>query len=351
METYSGPFLADDGFVQARIEVEESEIKTFEEGAEGGKDAIIIPSLYDSHTHIADSVVKEPPTGTIEEIVGPGGLKHRKLSQATEEELINAMSRYIREMSSFGVSHFIDFREGGIKGIDLLRKAVEYADEDISSGIMGRPAERKYDEKEIEDILSLSDGMGLSAYRDWDESELFKVVDKIRSQGKPLAMHCSEDVKEPVDKVLDLDVHHLVHMIEADRYDLEKCAEEDVPVVICPRSNMFFGKMPDIPKMVDSGVTLLLGTDNAMITNSNIFREMETAYRAARMKGGVSPIEILMMCTWNPRETLKLDTFNDEVRRYLILEKREGDPAFNIVVNSSPKDIIEMVWCKDGRIQ
>ena len=350
METYSGPLLTRDGFIQAEIEIEDNEIKNIEEGGDEGKNAIIIPSFFDSHTHLADSVVKEPPVGTIEEIVGPGGLKEKKLSQASEDQLVNSMRRYIKEMFSFGVTNFIDFREGGIKGIRSLQRAVEGLDEEIKPSMMGRPEERRFYENEITRLLSMSDGIGLSAYRDWDESELLRLVEEIRSQGKPLAMHCSEDVKEPVEKVLDLDVHHLVHMIEADRYDLEKCAEEDVPIVICPRSNMFFGKMPDIPKMVDSGVTISLGTDNAMITNSNIFREMETAYRISRMKGGLPPIDILMMSTYNPRETLKLNPFHEDIEKYLVLEYREGDPAFNVVVNSTPSDIIKRVWCEDAGI-
>jgi len=350
MKKYSGPFLTGDGFIQAEINVEDDEIKDLEEGGDAGKKATIIPSFFDSHTHLADSVVDEPPVGTIEEIVGPGGLKHRKLAEASEKELVNAMRDYISEMPSFGVSHFIDFREGGIDGIRLLQKAVDSLEEDIKHGIMARPRERKYDEKEMDDLLSSSDGIGLSAYRDWDGSQLLKVVDRIKAEDKPLAMHCSEDVREPIGRVLDLRVHHLVHMIEADRSDLERVAEEDVPIVICPRSNMFFGKMPDIPLMVESGVSLCLGTDNAMVTNSNIFSEMETAYRVARMKGGVPPIEILKMCTLNPRKKLKLDGFNNGIDRFLILEHKKGDPAFNVVVNSSQKDIIKKVWCEDGRV-
>ncbi|MEF8832502.1 MAG: amidohydrolase family protein [Candidatus Thermoplasmatota archaeon] len=350
METFNGPFLKEDGFVQAEIGVEDGEIENFKEGSEGGRDVIIIPAFYDSHTHIADSVVKKPPTGTIEEIVGPGGLKERELRSTNYETLVSSMKNYMEEMISYGVRYFLDFREEGVEGIKTLREAHSLLEDKLSIGIMGRPKERRFDKSEIEEIFSVSDGIGLSAYRDWDEAELLKLVEKTNTEDKPLAMHCSEDVREPVEKVLDLEVHHLVHMIEADRSDLEMCAEHDVPVVICPRSNMFFGKIPDIPKMLESGVTLSLGTDNAMITNSNIFREMETSYRVASMKGEVSPIDILMMSTYNPRKTLKLDQSYESNDKYLVLKYREGDPAYNVVVNSSPKDIIETVWCKDGRI-
>ncbi len=350
MQTYSGPFLTDEGFVQAEIEVEEGEIRNFAEGEDEGKDAIIIPTFINSHTHIADSVVHEPPTGTIEEIVGPGGLKEKELSSASEKTLISSMRSYMREMISFGVSHFLDFREGGIEGIQMLKKALDPVDEELIPMIMGRPKERRYDGEELDHILKKSDGIGLSSYRDWDESHLLKVCEKVRDENKPLALHCCEDVKEPIEKVLSLDVHHLVHMLEVDRSDLERCAEEKVPVVVCPRSNMFFRKIPDIPGMLESGITLSLGTDNAMLANSNMFREMETAYRVARMKGEVSPLEILMMSTWNPRKTLMPNFPKKKEDKFIILKYRRGNPAYNIVTNSSHKDIIETVWWKDGRI-
>ncbi len=350
MNTYNGPLLKEDGFIQTEIGVEEREIKTFEEGGDGGENAIIIPAFYDSHTHIADSVVDEPPTGTIEEIVGPGGLKERELRSAGKEETIISIKNYMKEMVSYGVSHFIDFREDGIEGIKLLKEAFTSLEKDLSMGVLGRPKKRRYNHDELEEILSMSDGIGLSAYRDWDESHLRSVADNTAKKDKPLALHCSEDVREPVEEVLDLSVHHLIHMIEADDSDLERCAEEEIPIIVCPRSNMFFGKMPNIPKMIEHGITLSLGTDNAMVSNSNIFREMETAYRVSRMKGDISPIEILKMSTWNPRKTLKLDSFDDRTERYLVLKKKSGDPAFNLVVNTSPKDIIETVWCEDGRI-
>ncbi len=350
MKSYSGPFLSKESFIQAEIEVEDGNIENFTEGGVGGEDAIIIPSFYNSHTHLADSVVNEAPVGTIEKIVGPGGLKEEKLSSADRQEVIDSMSGYIAEMAEYGVKRFIDFREEGVEGLKLLKEALASVEEEIIPGIMARPKRRSYDSWELNKLLSMADGIGLSAYRDWDEDQISKVADNVRNEGKPFALHCSEDVREPIEKVLELDVHHLVHMIEAEEEDLERCAEENVPIVICPRSNMFFGKVPDIPKMLESGVTLSLGTDNAMITNGNMFREMETAYRVSMMKGEVSPLEILMMATWNPRKTLDYRSSNNE-EHYLILEHREGDPAYNVVINSSPKDINKVVEWKNGRFQ
>lgn len=342
MEHYNGSYLSEDGFIQASVSLEDHEVKEFEEGGDRGEKAIMIPAFYNSHTHVGDSIVDEPPKGSIEKIVGPGGLKEEKLSSSTKEELASSISLYLERASYFGVRSLLDFREGGSQGIDPMRTAQGSLDMDLKVGIMARPSKRKYDEEELNKILSKADGLGLSAYRDWDKSQLKMIAEAVKKAGKPLAMHCSEDVREPVEEVLSLGIHHLVHMLEATENDLETCAEEDIPVVICPRANMFFGKMPDIPKMLRSGLDLSLGTDNAMISNSNMFREMETAYRIGMLHGGVSPLDILMMATWNPRKFLKGSCIKDEKDLLLVLEHKEGDPAYRIIKDTSPRDIMDI---------
>ena len=51
---------------------------------EGGVDAtfegIILPAFVNAHTHIGDSVAKEPPDMPLVDLVGPRGFKHRVLA-------------------------------------------------------------------------------------------------------------------------------------------------------------------------------------------------------------------------------------------------------------------------------
>lgn len=348
MQSYNGPFLTEEGFVQAKVTIEEDSIVEFEEGNdEADEKAIIIPSFYNAHTHVGDSVVEEPPSGTIEEVVGPGGIKEKALSKATNEKMVPAIKNYFREMYEYGVTEVIDFREGGINGLQPLQNVLGEFEGKIRPRILSRPMHRKFDGWELNGILSMAHGIGLSAYRDWDKTQIKKVADSAKKRGKPFAVHCSEDVREPIEDVLKLDVHHLVHMIEAKREDLERCVEEDIPIVICPRSNLFFGKIPDIPEMIDVGLDLSLGTDNAMISNSNMFSEMETAYRVSRLNGIVDAEDILMMSTWNPRKRLnlpyELGGIQEEKEKYLILKYRKGDPAYQVVTKMTPKDIIKVV--------
>jgi cytosine/adenosine deaminase-related metal-dependent hydrolase len=52
-----------------------------------------------------------------------------------------------------------------------------------------------------------------------------------------------------------------------------KCAESEVPIVICARSNSYFGKVPPIKRMLDSGVEIAIGTDNAMLGDPDMRSE------------------------------------------------------------------------------
>ncbi|HYS71338.1 MAG TPA: amidohydrolase family protein, partial [Thermoplasmata archaeon] len=109
------------------------------------------------------------------------------------------------------------------------------------------------------------------------------------------ALHASERVREDVDGVLDLRPDLLVHLTEATDGDLDRVSDAHVPVAVCPRSNAFFGKVLDLPRMVRAGLRLFLGTDNAMVNGPSMLRELEFAWKIARLRGGVKPRAILEM--------------------------------------------------------
>ncbi len=363
MRTYSGPFLTQDGFIQAQISIEggseESDIwgergigtiVDFEEGGDEGNPSVIIPTLYNAHTHSGDSVVKEVPTGSLAEVVGPGGFKHKALAESSEEDIVRSLQHYLERAIDSGIRDIVDFREEGIEGIRIIRSAFEGLEDKLKLRIMSRPCQMNYDEWELNKLLSLSDGIGLSSYRDWDENLLMRIAQITAKRNKPLSMHCSEDVREPIDDVIELGVHHLVHMIETTSDDLLACALEDIPIVVCPRSNMFFRKVPDIPGMLEAGLTLSLGTDNAMIASPNMFREMEAAFRVSKLFGDIDPLEILLMATWNPRKALNLpycigvsEPGGNPIESYMVLTPPRREPAYDVVTRKGPEDVLEIV--------
>src|SRR2546425_1710631 len=304
-------------------------------------EGLIVPGLWNAHTHLGDAIVTQELKGTLEELVAPPhGLKHRALAKAKDAAVIAAMRRAMATMVRTGTTGFSDFREGGLKGLKLLYAAA--AALPIQGIALGRPVELSYNPREVAAILRASDGIAVSSYIDWPRHAIEKLAADVRRAKKIFAIHCSERVREDVDAVLDMKPAFLVHMVQATDADLERCADADVPIVVCPRSNAFFGMTPDIPRMLGHGVELRLGTDNAMINTPSLLREMEFAYRVARMKGGLPAREIFEMALRGRRlsdpgapSAIRVGARADLV----ILDLPGGPNAFASLMRASASDI------------
>ena len=173
-------------------------------------------------------------------------------------------------------SEFIDFREGGVEGSVLLSTVRG----DAHPTIMGKPKMPRFDKDEISKVLEVADGIGASSISDWDYQELFDLrASFVRSRGKVFSIHASERIREDIDKVLDLRPSFIVHMTKASDSDLDAVNAEGVPLVICIRSNLFFGSEPPLARMIEKGLIVALGTDNAMISMPDILTEMEFTAR------------------------------------------------------------------------
>lgn len=284
MDFLSGSVLTEDGLVPGYVSLDDGKVSGIFEGrcpevpsAEG----MIIPSPVNSHTHCADRGVKVEPGMSLQELVAPpDGIKHRYLRDTPDEVLSRSMEGYASASRCNGIGRFIDFREGGLAGCMLLRKAVPDA------VILGRPISPEYDPDEVDAILDVADGIGLSSISDVDRRYAESVAEHVHSRGKILSMHASERVREDIDAVLSLDPRFLVHMVEATDGDITKCAESEVPLVVCARSNMFFGKIPPIRRMLDCGAELSMGTDNAMLCDPDLRSEASVFAGILRSQGG-----------------------------------------------------------------
>jgi cytosine/adenosine deaminase-related metal-dependent hydrolase len=259
--------------------------------------------LCNCHTHLGDAFISLPQREwTVEELVAPpDGYKHRRLLEASRDEVIKGMRRALAEMRKSGVTHFIDFREGGIAGVELLKEALQQIN-GITGIIMARPREHRYDAAEVEDLLRRAEGIGVSSAADWDYGELEKVAIHARRLGKLFALHASEVVRENIDTILALQPSFLVHLCRATDDDLQAVAAVGVPVVVCPRANAFFGLRPPVECMLDLSIPLLLGTDNAMLVSPEIQEEM--AYLHEHFT--VSPEDVAAMTAANPRKYLNV---------------------------------------------
>ncbi len=243
----------------------------------------LFPDVVNAHTHCADYGLKVPAGLSLEELVAPpDGLKHRYLRETSSEELTASMRRFDSASKSYGSTAFVDFRENGVEGCRMLREACPDA------VILGRPVSPEFDPVEIEEILRYADGIGISSISDMPFGYIEQVADMVRDERAIFGIHASERVREDIDMVLSLDPAFVVHMCEADDDDILKCAEAEVPIVVCPGSNRYFGKAPPLSLMADLGADIALGTDNGMLREPDMAAEASMFVEIMDAEGGDS---------------------------------------------------------------
>ncbi|MGC8546398.1 MAG: amidohydrolase family protein [Thermoplasmata archaeon] len=281
----------------------------------------LIPAPVNFHTHIGDSFIDEEPVGGVPEIVGPGGFKMRKIENADSLEMARAMKRSIEYMREQGTLAFLDFRESGIRGLNVVP-----AFRGIKGIFLTRPANKE----EIIYLLKKSSGFGVSSISDYEYDWLKLLSLEAKKHKKLFAIHFSENKRENLGLLLGLKPDFIVHSIEASQDDLSIISKNNIPIAITPRSNIFFGKKPDYSRMLKAGCRVMMGTDNVFITEPNIWQEAEFLYRYQRNLGYIKPEEILRMITDNPRKFAISKGINLGKEKYIVFEN-EFLTAYQII--------------------
>ena len=250
-------------------------------------EGVHLPTLVNAHTHCADAGARPLPGMTLEELVAPpDGLKHRYLRETPRERIVSDMREYAARSRAYGSSHFVDFREGGVDGCMMLREASP------DGFVLGRPVSKEFDADEMTELVSLSDGVALPSLSDMDLSYVERCAECSHRAGKPFAIHVSERIHEDFETVLSLEPAFVVHMVQATRSDLKMCADAGVPVVVCPRSNAFFGLTPPLALMLECGVDVAYGTDNTMLCTPDLREEAILAHDILESQGADGKIAL-----------------------------------------------------------
>ncbi len=238
----------------------------------------IVPAFFNAHTHCGDTVAMDCPcSGSLAELVAPpDGLKHRILAKTPRKRLIEAMRASITTMVQSGTQGFADFREGGPGGVAALTEA--------ALGLAATPVIFGRDGGERD-----ADGIGISSIRDVEGVE--REVTETRRLGKRVAFHAGERDHADVDEALAYDPDLLVHCTHATDAQLRDCADREIPIVICPRSNWLLGvagssARPPVQRMLSLGCRIYLGTDNVMFVQPNMLQEMAFLSVVYRFPGG-----------------------------------------------------------------
>jgi cytosine/adenosine deaminase-related metal-dependent hydrolase len=266
------------------------------------------------------------------------------------------MKNSCNSMLNKGITTFVDFREGGLEGILMLKEVLTKVP--IRSIILGRLefyqnnteikkniSFPKNKIEELKKLLKKCDGLGISGANENSQSVLnyYSKTSKIR------AIHSSETKqsvsiskkntgKSETIRALNLKPHFIVHMTYASKEDLFVTAKKTRGIVICPRANASLAEgIPDIDLMNKTGCTVALGTDNIMINSPDMFREMDYLWKVSMgiRKTRVSPREILKMATVNGGKILKKEIGVIETGKYadgIFIEKHSLDlePMHNV---------------------
>ena len=328
-------------------------------------DSIVCPTFLNGHTHIGDSIIKDEGYGLSlgEMVKPPNGVKHKALANAEDGEIIDAMKKSMWDMFESGTTHFIDYREGGIKGVELLRKASKNLP--VTPVILGRddsfygqnPDLRKV-KIAIRKLLKLADGIALSGFGEISDEVASLITSECRKAGKISSIHVAESMhlqddslrdfnKTEVQRGVDADFDQLVHCTNPRNNDLELIKNSNV--VVCPRANatLNVGVAP-LNEMFSKGIKPLLGSDNLMLNSPNLFRELEFSLKIMSVyyKNYLNPKDLLKTATTN--------ICNFEINRYIekpvidvnqeanlfISKKYSKNPYLNIINRCGTKDIL-----------
>jgi cytosine/adenosine deaminase-related metal-dependent hydrolase len=319
---------------------------------------LLIPGFVNCHTHIGDSIAKDITlNGSVDDRIHPvSGIKSKILKETNPKYLKNFMKNSCNSMLNKGITTFVDFREGGLDGILMLKEVL--TEVPIRSIILGRlefyqnnteikkniPFPKNKVE-ELTNLLKKCDGLGISGANENSNSVLnfYSKTSKIRaihSSETKQSISLSKKVtgKSETLRALNLKPHFLVHMTYASKGDLFTTAKKTRGIVICPRANASLAEgIPDINLMKKTGCTVALGTDNVMINSPDMFREMDYLWKVSMgmRKTRVNPREILKMATVNGGKILKKDIGIIETKKYadgIFIEKHSLDlePMHNV---------------------
>lgn len=306
---------------------------------------IVVPAPVNGHTHLGDAVsAVEPPAGPVARLVqAPDGYKFRLLARSSAAEKVRAIRAAFERMRRAGVAAVVDFREEGRPGVELFRRAARGTG--VRPVILGRPLARPLDPAELAAVVDAADGIGISSAREEDVATRRAIARACHRRGKRYALHASEAVRESPDTYLDPVPDLLVHLAKATPDDLATVREAGVAVAVCPRSNALFGRQPDLGTMERLGLRTLLGTDNAMFQAPSIWRELEFAYVATRLRrrpvsaGFVARAALVEPWAWlGTPDAARIAP--DSSATPLVLRLPPDDPAYQVVTRTTEHLIV-----------
>jgi len=279
-----------------------------------GQSTLLVPGLINSHIHIGDSFAKEEGFNKdlIDVVAPPNGIKHLLLNTISIETKIEGIKKAVLEMLANGITFFVDFRESGLKGVDLLKETLKNSP--INKLILGRDN----NSVDVETVFKNADGLGFASYKHLSP----KIKEKLSSLKKEyskkiIACHDAElSRNEPLfNEIINDDlIDVIIHGTHYTKGDLERIKGRNISIILCPRCNGYFGVgFPPISEISSLKIPISLGTDNVMANTIDLFEEMRYLYRISRVlstdkrNNNISSKDLLEMVSINAAKNFGLE--------------------------------------------
>ncbi len=280
---------------RSHIIVENGTIKEIGQGWRNDPDfigGVALPLPSNAHVHLNDYRALDRYYGlSLAEYVGSKGLKHPLIRLYKEplltEELLNVLIQY---------RVIVDYQE-------LFLLCREYQEILGKYGILyyglSRPSSW-HDENELFNVIMLCSGVGIS-----NPSRIPSTALPLLAQislSKIVSAHVSETKYMEETGGLHylinsrIKLKHIVHGVYLEDWELKFLADNDIALVITPRSNIWFlNKLPNVLKALEYGVVLALGTDNAGCFHPDVW--LDAYYLHSLLK--IEPKKVLEMILIN----------------------------------------------------
>ena len=159
----------------------------------------------------------------------------------------------------------------------------------------------------------MADGIAPSGFGEITDEVANLISEECKKEGKISSIHVAESEstqleslekfgRTEIERGVNSDFNQLVHCTNPKNNDLNLIKNSNSNIVVCPRANatLNVGVVP-LNEMVKLGVKPILGTDNLMINNPNMLRELEFTLKimSVRYKSYLNPCELLQMATTN----------------------------------------------------
>lgn len=303
---------------------------------EGMPSRVVVPGLWNGHTHVGDAALPDGATGlTLEQgFFRPDGYKYRELAKLERGAHVAAMRDHLAAMAASGTVGHLDFREQGVEGARRLREASAtagvrsiilsqfdtppFSEAELAANTAPLPPAARL---ELAALMEVADGFSESTYNDLTDPAWQTIREATATRGRLRAIHCLENAgyrdvsvartgRGDLQRALDgYDPHLVVHLTVATDDEIQLLADRAVTAVVNPRANAVLGlPLPPVAKLLRAGVNLLLGTDNGMLNGPNLLAELDFTFKLARSQAGgagwPAPVDILRMATVNVAKAL-----------------------------------------------